>query len=252
MPPVLELRVVPGPADTRARADAWFLPGAGPAQWLAGLADCDPALFAAARVIVLPRTRADRAAAGALLIGAGAVPPHPRRQAWQARAGRVFLPAAARLDPPVDDDELRGLLIHDLLVLHPGIGAVGVAERDAVAYAGLFAPGPAGPHFDRARLAPPAPRIAGLAGIAPGDANAVVSSGGGGIGTDDPRALGPPTPGIAARAAGWTLLGLAKAGDALARAAARVVDPGAGAGAGACSGISPPGRPRPSRRRQSA
>ncbi len=213
------LRVVPAGASRAAPAEqAWLLPGAGPAAWLAALADADPEVLAEARVIVLPRGRDDARPAAALLYGAPGLPAHPQRQAWQVRARRVFLPVDARLDPPVDDDELLALLVHDLLVLHPALGAVGAGHGETMAVTALLAPpGSEGPRWDRARPAPPSPGIAGLAGVVSGDADAIARRGRDDIGSRDPGELAPPGPGILDTAAGMAFKGLGMAGGALAR-----------------------------------
>ena len=100
------LAIRPSPAPLHAAA-AWFVPGGGAGAWLAELVGWGVPMTGV-RLYPLPTSVRDRRAIGALVTTPQAPAPRSvrRAQPYGRVAGRLYLPADARLDPPVSDAEL--------------------------------------------------------------------------------------------------------------------------------------------------
>jgi tetratricopeptide (TPR) repeat protein len=134
---------------------AWFIPSSDPAEWLAEIARWDLP-FDRVRLCLLPRSATDRRLSGALAIlpdghNACEIVPSPIVQPYGCVAGRLYLPAGARLHPPVSDAELTSVLLYAVQVFHPAIGPIGYADEDIVIATDLLArPTPVAHDWDHA------------------------------------------------------------------------------------------------------
>ena len=143
---------------------AWFIPGSDPAEWLAEIARWDLP-FDRVRLCLLPRSAMDRRLSGALAIlpdghNASEIVLSPIVQPYGCVAGRLYLPAGARLHPPMTDVELTSALLYPVQVFHPAIGPIGYANEDVVIATDLLArPTPVVHDWDHADpgLSPPPP-----------------------------------------------------------------------------------------------
>src|SRR5689334_1606039 len=83
---------------------AWFIPGDDPDAWLREIAGWDTAT-ARLRLYIVPTTMRDRTPAGVLVNGPdlGALRGVTRALPYGVLAGRLYLPADAKLDPPVSE-----------------------------------------------------------------------------------------------------------------------------------------------------
>ena len=128
-------------ADVIHPIAAWFLAGDDPSSWLADLLRTSAPLETA-RLYVIPRSIGDRRPCGALFVPAGeaAAPPSPRAMPYGLLAGKLYIPADARLDRPVSDGELRQVCPWTIALLHPGAGLIGLDEADALRASDLLAP----------------------------------------------------------------------------------------------------------------
>jgi tetratricopeptide (TPR) repeat protein len=135
---VLRLKRASPPAHAPA---AWFIPGDSADEWLAELARWEVPV-AQMRLYVVPRSIADRAAAGVLVIPLPGVKPTRtgRAVAYGSVGGRVFIPLDATLSPPVADAEIRAAMPLNLYVLHPTIGLVGFSTDEGHAADDLLEP----------------------------------------------------------------------------------------------------------------
>jgi hypothetical protein len=134
----LELRY--SPASLRP-ARAWFLPGAGPAEWLRELTTWGVSLE---EMRVIPLSQG-----GALAIpgkGAAEVSPHTvAALPYGVLGSRLYVPAEAVIEPPLSEAELRELLEEDLVyVWHPAQGLVRFSFEQALLISELLALPPLG------------------------------------------------------------------------------------------------------------
>lgn len=134
----LELRYSP---SSLRPARAWFLPGAGPAEWLAELTAWGVSLEEM-RVILLSQ-------GGALALpgkGAAEVSPHTvAALPYSVLGSHFFVPVEGALEPPLSDAELRELLQEDLLyVWHPVQGLARFSFEQAIPISELLALPPLG------------------------------------------------------------------------------------------------------------
>lgn len=122
------------------RPAGWFVGGADPAAWLDEIAGWGVPMTGL-RLYVVPIGVRDRRPAGVLITAPdGATPTtSPRAQPYGRLAGRLYLPADARLDPPASDAELREKLVWPVQLLHPAAGLVGFADEDALRASDLLA-----------------------------------------------------------------------------------------------------------------
>lgn len=124
------LQLTPSPAPVR-KAQAWFLPGKNPADWLAEVAAWpaptdrlkfyllpEPGLLEPAGVLVVPSIPIE-------------LPAGSRGQPYGEAAKGYFLPVDAALTPPLEGTELQALCHFALLVHHPALGLVGFTHEDA-------------------------------------------------------------------------------------------------------------------------
>ncbi|HEY2587418.1 MAG TPA: hypothetical protein VGI81_16860 [Tepidisphaeraceae bacterium] len=183
------------PIDATAAAPAaWLIPGDDPAVWLAEIGGWGVPMMGL-RLFVLPRSLRDCRAAGVLVTGAEGLRREcvRRGQAYQLLAGRLYLPADARLDPPVSEAELREKLVWEVQVLHPSIGLVGYRREDAIRVQDLLAP-PSRLEADWDRAARPtvvAPRLVTVEPEQPPTVEIIIESARGDIGSEAPDALPP-------------------------------------------------------------
>lgn len=134
----LQLRHSSVPVTEPARA--WFIPGSTAEDWLLALLGFGIDL----RTVVLlpvPGSQALRQPLGVVAVLPAGVTPHRvvRARPWQLRIERVLLPMDAVLWPPLEDAELRELLLTPWLVWHPTAGPVALAAEDVLCAAHLFA-----------------------------------------------------------------------------------------------------------------
>ena len=106
----LQLRHSSAPKEEPARA--WFIPGGTAADWLASLLDFGVDLHAVV-LLPVPSSKAQRQPLGVVAVLPPGVTPHRivRARPWQLRIDRVVLPIDAVLWPPLEDSELRELLL---------------------------------------------------------------------------------------------------------------------------------------------
>lgn len=189
----LQLRYRPAPD---LAPDAWFLPGAEVSRWLdelvrAGLAVADTRLY------LVPRSVADRRAAGLLAVPPGSRPasPPPGGTPCRLRAGRLFVPADAILYPALTDDELRRLLPLPVSFYHPAFGLSGFDEASALRVSDLLqAPGEQPSHWNFARTGPPPmPELAAIVLAEPPALETIFGDAQDDIGSE-PLADLPPSP----------------------------------------------------------
>ncbi len=153
---VFELRIVPH--SRAAPAEAWIIPGSEPGVWLEELLRWNEPLADVA-LYLLPTSAHDRSPSGLLVL-----PPRRHRekgperrglaQPYRCRAGRLYLPATARLEPDVSDVELLATLPDRISLLHPVLGLVGFDPSDRMRVCDLLQPLPAtvgSNGWDRAR-----------------------------------------------------------------------------------------------------
>lgn len=185
-------------AGEPSRASAWFIPGADVGVWLDEIAAWGVAVERV-RVCVVPRSAGDRRACGVVaILPKGVTPeraPSPLAQAYQCVVGRVYLPAGARLHPPVGDAELEGMLLYPVQVFHPAVGIVGFGEEDVLLGTDLLAAPPEEGHeWGRADPGvPPAPAIRAVMPEARPTIEGIVEDGRDDIGSEAAEDL-PPLP----------------------------------------------------------
>ncbi|PTY06799.1 hypothetical protein DB346_00635 [Verrucomicrobia bacterium LW23] len=118
-------------ATSQATVAAWLISGGQPAEWisqLSGWAQAGGGDLSSLDLYILPRSARDLrpgALLAAMAAGGKAGSEHGRMQPYVCIAGRVYLPRGAEIFPQVTRDELVALCRYPVLVLHPGIGAVG-------------------------------------------------------------------------------------------------------------------------------
>jgi tetratricopeptide (TPR) repeat protein len=199
-PIVLHLKHAPGPLREAA---AWFIAGSNPAAWVEEICRWQVPQDKL-RLWILPRSMADRGAAGVfVLLPAGLSPRcQPRGLPFGAIAQKLFLPVDSLLWPPVEPRELNPL--SELLVFHPGIGLVGFEPKDGLTVADLLRQPPS--RVENWNFARPGvalnPRLRSVELIAPLDPNQLFGDAPKEIGTDPVTDL-PPAPGEPGR----TMLG---------------------------------------------
>jgi tetratricopeptide (TPR) repeat protein len=138
----LQLRYAETPVREPA---AWFVGGATAEAWLRELVDWSDG-SASARLVVVPVSRRNPTPCGALVLGAGPRDgkPSPSAVPYGVVAGRLYLPVEARIEPDLDDRELRALVDNlldadDVLVWHPGAGLIATSKSAAPCAADLLA-----------------------------------------------------------------------------------------------------------------
>ena len=142
---VFELRIVPH-SRPAVPAEAWVIPGVEPGVWLEELLRWREPLADVA-LYLLPTSALDRSPSGLLVLS-------PQRygekgsqrrglgQPYCCRAGRLYLPAMARLEPDVSDAELAATLPDRISLLHPVLGLVGFDPSDRMRVCDLLQPLP--------------------------------------------------------------------------------------------------------------
>lgn len=140
-----ELTLVRLPRPALAPA-AWFVPGGDPSVWLEELSRWDVPL-SKLKLYILPSSVSKPDAAGVLVLASSGSPsPNQdgshRAEAYGCIAGRLYIPAHARLEPEVTADELEALAVHEINVFHPGIGLAGFSPADGRSVADLLATPP--------------------------------------------------------------------------------------------------------------
>jgi tetratricopeptide (TPR) repeat protein len=116
---------------------AWFIAGAEVATWLEEIKRWEVAQEKL-RLFIVPRSAANRSAAGVLVIpSSGKLPKTSARAlAYGVLAGKLYLPVDAELWPPAEPTELK--FLHDVQVFHPGVGLVGFAAAEALRISDLL------------------------------------------------------------------------------------------------------------------
>jgi tetratricopeptide (TPR) repeat protein len=211
------------PTQTGQRPTAaWLIPGEGPTQWLAEMANWEISLTHM-RLLVLPQSITQPKASAALVlidecVGSalrtedstvpkavrGADPTStlfsPTVLPYGVMAQRLYLPTHSRLSPEVSADELEHLLVHDILILHPSAGLIGFSKSDVVRAVDLIAPPRRRQEtWNAARSIPQtAPRLLSVESDSPPTLAAILDSSRDDIGArgDETRdALNPTAPG---------------------------------------------------------
>lgn len=117
----MPLRLCVGALQSRSPS-AWLISG-GAADWLDEIGRWDVPL-ATVRLMVLP------VGVLAMVEGDAKVTASPRAQPYVCLAGRLYLPAEARLHPPVSDNEIAELLGDDIAAFHPTLGFIRSSRSD--------------------------------------------------------------------------------------------------------------------------
>lgn len=127
----LQLRI----ATTPSTAVAWVIPGSDPAAWLDEIARWGIPM---SRLSLYPLP----APHGVLVpVPNGRAPAETlRAQPYACVAGSLYVPAEARLDPPLSPAEAEAATDGRLLVLHPAAGLAAFAPEDAIRPSALLAP----------------------------------------------------------------------------------------------------------------
>jgi hypothetical protein len=133
---LLELRYDAG-AD--ASAKGWFLSGDSAERWLEELAAAGLAV-SETRLFIVPKSLEDPSAAGVLVVPAASdlKARGPIGLPCQLIAGRLFIPADAKIFPPVTDGEIRKLCPHPINFFHPQCGLSAFDENAAVPISNLL------------------------------------------------------------------------------------------------------------------
>jgi len=110
-------------SGARASAAAWLIPGDDPEAWIEEIALWDVPMAGVA-LYVLPGAH-----------GVLAIPPEPPRETMRALpyarlGGALYVPAEARVDPPISDEEASHVADGRVLVLHPAAGLVAFREEE--------------------------------------------------------------------------------------------------------------------------
>lgn len=193
---------------------AYFLPGDDVPTWIATIARWNIRM-SPLRLYILPRSLADRAPFGALVVGPGVA--HGLESPASLPYGRIrrlYLPVESRLTPAVSDDEILRLLPGHLYVMHPSVGLIGFQETDAVALHQLIAP-PAIRTEDWNRAVPgvaTCPRLRSVTAPPLSKAQDLLERGRDDIATAEPDDIpalpDDPAGSVAGRAAGKLVLGM--------------------------------------------
>ena len=110
---------------------AWFVPGEDVRVWFDELIGFGVELTTA-QLLLVPRSRADRAPLGLMVVLPKGQVPHRvvRALPYACRADGILLPTDATLWPPVAEDEVRQGHGFAWIVFHPAAGCVGFAAGD--------------------------------------------------------------------------------------------------------------------------
>jgi tetratricopeptide (TPR) repeat protein len=137
----LPLTLRPRRAAAPGTAEAWFIPGADPRIWLDEICRWGVATQPL-RLLVVPRSRGDRRAAGVLVIApaqlVGKIATSPLPEAYVRVGETIYIPATTVLHPPTSDAELREMLRLEVNLLHPSIGLIGCAADELLHVADLL------------------------------------------------------------------------------------------------------------------
>lgn len=179
---MLNIRMRLKVATTAAETHAWFLPDGDVQRCLSVLKLLPNS--AQAQLLLLPGPRhaltvdSDlHAAPGGYLIipaelseGHALNSPGGNVQAWTCRAGKVYHPANAEIFPAVSDEELEKLFVSDLVVWHPGRGAMAFEQSALCRADNLFdMPPPRDVLWMMAESEKPPPYFAGVSVKLPPD-----------------------------------------------------------------------------------
>ena len=118
----------------------WFIPGSDPPQWLSEIVGWGVP-HAAISLRLVPRSLGDRRPIGSLVTVDGKASPRvsSRCQPYGCLAERLFLPVEARLEPGVEDFELRNLFTSGTTcVWHPVAGLIRFDEDEVLSVADLL------------------------------------------------------------------------------------------------------------------
>lgn len=183
----LQVRRVRAPVT----ADGWYLRGDDARAWLDTLAPWwhEPGDL---RLFGVPRGVGDRRIAGLLVLMSRRIDGMQLGAPAQALvrvSTRLWLPADAQLDPPLQPAELDAILPLPVMFLHPTLGLCGFAATDELAIGDLLAiPRCAADAWQLARPPTALPRLIAVE-AAPQDVRAFLDAGADGIGAAPPPVL---------------------------------------------------------------
>lgn len=205
-------------------AAAWFITGAEPADWLAEIAEWGVALVDLT-LYVVPRSASDLSPLGVLVVSPAKNRPAVTKRAvpYRRLAGRLYLPTAAVLSPPVTESELAALLAPGIeaYVWHPTAGLVGFEPGEGRRFAQLLSVPPR-VDCDWGRADPGVPINQQLRSVLPTEFPAIeeiLEEGRGDIGTQQgelsqlPEIPGETNPGMLTRLGAGALSTAAQAGQ---------------------------------------
>jgi tetratricopeptide (TPR) repeat protein len=181
----------------RGEPAAWFIAGADPEVWLEELAGWGVPL-AKLQLYIVPQSTTDLRAAGVVIpwFGGMKLSPSSRATAYVKIAPRLYVPAEARLEPTVTDEELERQLFGDLNVFHPAVGMIAFHASDALRVCDLLQIPPQREvnwNFAQPGVAPAARLLSVAAEEVPLDPVAIIEQGRDDIGTQARQEL-PPAP----------------------------------------------------------
>lgn len=133
----LELR---GTEETGGCPDGWLLVGGDVAEWVRWLNAWMGQRADELSMLPLPRSSEDRTPVG-LFVPASlpeSVRQPDRAVPYRLLGGRLFVPSDAQLRYPLMDEELAGLFLRDVNVLHPRLGLVCGDENELIRIADLL------------------------------------------------------------------------------------------------------------------
>ncbi len=129
----VELRLEPT-EDAQRPANAWLISGDDPARWIEEITawKLDERKLT---LFVIPKSGSDLSPGGLLVTTSGEpmtpVRP-PRGLAFGSVTEGFYIPVHARLLPAMTGSELKSLKRHEVVVFHPGVGAIGFALDEAL------------------------------------------------------------------------------------------------------------------------
>jgi len=163
---------------------AWYIAGSDASLWLEEIVRWRVPM-AELRLFVLPRSAADRSPEGVLVISGERPRAVRRAQSYRCVGEKLYLPAGARLEPPLATEEVQERVSGDVLVFHPGVGLVGFGTDEELRVVDLLARPPVRyERWDRARPGEMlAPRLLSVMPDETPQADEVIESGRGIINT---------------------------------------------------------------------
>ena len=244
----IPLTLIPSRKGTESSVAAWFVASSDTNVWLEVCVQLDPQLQRW-QWLPVPMKVGGSEVGGALLLCENKLVPSeiPKRAlAYTCRAGKLYFPAEAVLNPQVTDDELLQHLPLAAYVYHPGVGLIGFEKSefkglDACVSAGMERPS----DWNRAQAGIAAPKylIEVVLDAPPPTVKQLMQDGKGDIGSQakPPDATKNPSSGAAnpsplSKAADALQQGMLKAGQWLSGALGGGANTGTGSGAQGSAG----------------